>query len=85
MLHLLKYISSNPFDSTIDSLEILTANSAIRLMTDCDIRLSKWSELGAALGVPADKREEFRQQLGCHDSLEECLEYWIRNVPGKKT
>ena len=55
-------------------------------MKDCGIRLSKWSDVGADFGVPVDKREEFRQRrLSTQESLEECLEYWIRNVPGNKS
>ena len=55
-------------------------------MKDCGIRLSNWSDLGTDLGVPIDKRQEFRQRgLSTQESLEECLEYWIRNVPGNKS
>ena len=64
----------------------LTANSATRLMRDCEIRLSNWSDIAADFGVPVDKRQEFRQRgLSNQESLEECVDYWIRNVPGNKS
>ena len=64
----------------------LTANSATRLMRDCGIRLANWSDFATDFGVPVDKRKEFRQLgLSTQESLEECVDYWIRNVPGNKS
>ena len=58
----------------------------MRLMKDCGIRLSKWSDIGAEFGVPVDKREDIRlQRLSSQESLEECLEYWMRNISGDKS
>ena len=55
-------------------------------MTDCKVRVSKWSDYGVDFGVPIDKREEFRdRRLSSQESLEECVDYWIRNVPGEKS
>ena len=55
-------------------------------MKDCGIRLSYWSDLGTYFGVPLDKRKEFRQLgLSNQESLEECVDYWIKNVPGNKS
>ena len=73
-----QYYTASPGD--------LTANSATRLMKDCGIRLSKWSDYGTDLGVPVDKREEFRQcRLSNQESLEECVDYWLRNATGTKS
>ena len=76
----------NTLSYTTVSPENLTSSSATRLMRDCDIRLSKWSDFATDFDVPVDKREEFRQRrLSTQESLEECLDYWIRNVPGNKS
>ena len=58
----------------------------MRFMKDCGIRLSKWADIGAEFGVPVDKREDIRlQRLSSQESLEECLEYWMRNISGDKS
>ena len=76
----------NTLSYTTASSGNLTANSATILMKDCGIRLSNWSDLGTDFGVPVDKREGFRQRgRSPLESLEECVEYWIRNVPGNKS
>ena len=76
----------NTLSYTTASPGNLTANTAIILMKDCGIRLSNWSDLGTDLGVPVDKREVFRQRkLSEQESLEECVDYWLRNATGTKS
>ena len=76
----------NTLSYTTASPGNLTANSATIMMKDCGIRLSNWSDFGTDLGVPVDKREGFRQRkLSEQESLEECVDYWLRNATGNKS
>ena len=74
------------FRETFHTTDSPTANSACKLIRHCGFRITKWSALGTDFDVPIEKREQFRlERLSLEDSLEECLDYWIRSVPGNKS
>ena len=69
---------------------VLTAENALQLLKLCEFRIvSNWSKLGATLGVPLEDRKRLRTQAmltgNYEDSLEECLQIWIKNSKEKAT
>ena len=62
----------------------LTAANAFQLLKSCDFRVvSNWSKLCASLGVSLEDRKRLRTQAmltgNYDDSLEECLDIWIKS------
>ncbi len=51
--------------------------------------MSNWSKLSSTLGVPLEERKRLRIQAmlnsNYEDSLEECLQIWIKNSDDRAT